>query len=83
MATNASSPWLIFNFERDEHGAVRLAQAPIHKYSSFPIHSLEGAIKHIKCRTSIGCGPLTCVCEHRDGKLRIAWTEDRGMERSS
>jgi hypothetical protein len=63
--------------------AIRLADAPVNKFSSFPIHSLEGAIKYIKCRTSIGCGPLTCVCEHRDGKLRIAWTEDKGMERSS
>jgi hypothetical protein len=83
MTPNAPSPWLIFHFERNEQGAIRLADAPVNKFSSFPIHSLEGAIKYIKCRTSIGCGPLTCVCEHRDGKLRIAWTEDKGMERSS
>jgi hypothetical protein len=73
--------WLIFHFTRNSQGQVVLASAPVYKLSNFPFYSLEGAIKHIKCQTKIGNGPLSCICENVDGTLRIAWTEDKGMER--
>ncbi len=75
--------WQIYQFERNERGQVLLAGAPVNKFSNFPIHSLEGAIKYVKCKTSVGIGLLSCVCENLDGSLRVAWTEDRGMERTT
>jgi hypothetical protein len=73
--------WQIYQFERDAQGQILLAGGPVNKFSNFPIHSLEGAIKYVKCRTSIGVGLLTCVCENLEGSLRVAWTEDLGMVR--
>jgi hypothetical protein len=80
MAAEAAR-WLIFQFERTAQGQVMLAGAPVNKFTNFPIHSLEGAIKYVKCKTSVGIGLLTCVCENQNGSLRVAWTEDKGMER--
>jgi hypothetical protein len=73
-----ASKWLIYHFTRGPQGQVLLAGAPVNKFTNFPIYSLEGAIK---CQTSIGIGTLHCICENMNGTLRIAWTEDKGMQR--